>query len=101
MLGSSIVFVWQIIYIAIFVTTLYAFIEALRVPAQAYPAMDKQTKGLWVGLLGVGLFVSLSAALTSYGFFTFLALVASLIFLLDVRPAVRGIGRNDGPYGPW
>ncbi len=92
---------WQILYIAIFVTTLYAFIEALRTPAQAFPAMDKQTKGLWTGLLGVGTFVSLSAALGFFGMFSFLALAAALIYLLDVRPATRNVGRSDGPYGPW
>ncbi|RNL84054.1 DUF2516 family protein [Halostreptopolyspora alba] len=92
---------WQIIYIAIFVTTLYALIEAARTPAQAFPAADKQTKGLWTGLLGVGTFLSLSAAVGFFYFFSFLALVAALIYLLDVRPATRSVGRADGPYGPW
>lgn len=96
-------YLYQAIYIAIFVTTLYALIEALRTPAEAYTAMDKQTKGLWAAILGVGTGLSLLAALGAGGFLTFLSLVAALIFILDVRPAVRGIGRGggSGPYGPW
>ncbi|WP_081620727.1 DUF2516 family protein [Nocardiopsis potens] len=93
--------IWQAIYIAIFVTSLFALVEAVRTPSQAFPAMDKQTKGMWVAILGVGTGLSLLAALSGGGMFTFLALVAALIFILDVRPAVRGVGRSDGPYGPW
>ncbi|WP_184581976.1 DUF2516 family protein [Lipingzhangella halophila] len=98
MVNTSIGFLWQILFIAIFVTTLYALIEALRTPAQAFPAADKQTKGLWTALLGVGTFVSLSAALGFGAFFTILALAAALIYLVDVRPATRSIGRADGPW---
>ncbi|MFC3998468.1 DUF2516 family protein [Nocardiopsis sediminis] len=93
--------VYQIIYIAIFVTSLYAFIEALRTPAPAFPAMDKQTKKLWVGLLGVATGLSLLAVASGTGMLTFLALIAALIFILDVRPAVRNVGRSEGPYGRW
>ncbi|TDQ55191.1 DUF2516 family protein [Actinorugispora endophytica] len=93
---------WKVIYLAIFVTTLYALVEAVRTPAQAFPAMDKQTKGLWVGLLSAGTLISLGAVMGWFVFMTILALIAALIFILDVRPAVRGIGRpGEGPYGRW
>lgn len=92
-------FLWKIIYLAIFVTTLYALVEAARTPAQAFPAMDKQTKGLWVGLLSAGTLISLGALVGAFAFLTILSLVAALIFLLDVRPAVRGIG--GGSPGRW
>ncbi|MDT0304519.1 DUF2516 family protein [Streptomonospora wellingtoniae] len=92
---------WWLIYVAIFVTSLFALVDASRTPAQAFPAMDKQTKKLWVGLLAVGTFVAFSAVFSSIRFFVFIALIATLIYLLDVRPAVRSIGRNEGPYGRW
>ncbi|MUL43303.1 DUF2516 family protein [Streptomonospora sp. PA3] len=92
---------WWLIFVAIFVTSLFALVDAVRTPGQAFPAMDKQTKKLWVGLLAVATFVSFSAVFTSMRFFVFIALIASLIYLLDVRPAVRSIGRNEGPYGRW
>ncbi|WP_285758776.1 DUF2516 family protein [Nocardiopsis ansamitocini] len=93
---------FRAIFLAIFVTSLYALVEAARTPAQAFPAMDKQTKGLWVGLLSLGSLLSLSATLGYGAFLVFLSLVVALIFMLDVRPAVRSITRpGDGPYGPW
>ncbi|PSK99633.1 uncharacterized protein DUF2516 [Murinocardiopsis flavida] len=94
---------WKGIYLVIFVVNLYALVEAVRTPSQAFPLMDKQTKGLWVGLLGVGTVLALSAVMGSFALLVLLSLAASLIFMLDVRPAVRGVSgnRNEGPYGPW
>ncbi|WP_165498471.1 DUF2516 family protein [Streptomonospora litoralis] len=92
---------WWLIYVAIFVTSLFGLVDAIRTPGQAFPAMDKQTKKLWVGLLAVATFVSFSAVFTSTRFLVFIALIAALIYLLDVRPAVRGIGRDQGPRGRW
>ncbi|WP_141926033.1 DUF2516 family protein [Haloactinospora alba] len=89
---------WILIYIAIFVASLYALVDAARTPAEAFPAMDKQTKKLWLILLGVGTFISLSAVLAGQRMFVFLALIAALIYLLDVRPAVSGIRRSDGRW---
>ncbi|WP_067600356.1 DUF2516 family protein [Nocardiopsis listeri] len=95
--------IWQLIYLVTFVASLYALIEALRTPAQAFEIMDKQTKKLWVILTGVASGLSLLAVLSGTGMFVILGLVATLIFLLDVRPAVKGMGgnQNNGPYGPW
>ncbi|GAA1073026.1 DUF2516 family protein [Nocardiopsis exhalans] len=96
--------IWQLIYLVTFVASLYAFIEALRTPEQAFVVMDKQTKKLWVILTGVATGLSLLAVLSGTGMFVILGLVATLIFLLDVRPAVKGVGgsnQNNGPYGPW
>lgn len=96
--------IWQLIYLVTFVASLYAFIEALRTPEQAFVVMDKQTKKLWVILTGIATGVSLLAVLSGTGMFVILGLVATLIFLLDVRPAVKGVGggnQNNGPYGPW
>ena len=95
--------IWQLIYLVTFVASLYALIEALRTPAQAFEIMDKQTKKLWVILTGVASGLSLLAVLSGTGMFVILGLVATLIFLLDVRPAVKGTGgnQNNGSYGPW
>lgn len=94
--------IWQLIYLVTFVASLYAFIEALRTPEQAFVVMDKQTKQLWLILTGVATAVSLLAVFSGRGMFVILSLVATLIFLLDVRPAVKGISgnQNNGPYGP-
>nr|WP_221442234.1 DUF2516 family protein [Nocardiopsis algeriensis] len=95
--------IWQLIYLVTFVASLFALIEALRTPAAAFELMDKQTKKLWVILTGVATGLSALAVFSGTGMFVILGLVATLIFLLDVRPAVKGVGggRNQGPYGPW
>lgn len=91
------------IYIATFVASLYALVEAVRTPAAAYEVMDKQTKKLWVGLTGGATGFSLIGVMGWGPMFLIICLVPTLIFLLDVRPAIKGVGdgRNSGPYGPW
>ncbi|MEV2274615.1 DUF2516 family protein [Nocardiopsis sp. NPDC049922] len=95
--------IWQAIYLVTFVASLYALIEAIRTPAQAFELMDKQSKKLWLILTGAATGLSLLAVFSGTGMFVILGLVATLVFLLDVRPAVKGAGggRNNGPYGPW
>ncbi|WP_116245652.1 DUF2516 family protein [Nocardiopsis sp. FIRDI 009] len=95
--------IWQAIYLVTFVASLYALIEAIRTPAQAFELMDKQTKKLWLILTGAATGLSLLAVFSGTGMFVILGLVATLVFLLDVRPAVKGVGggRSNGPYGPW
>ncbi len=91
---------------AAFVVEAWAFIDAITRPAQAFTAAGKQTKQLWLIILGVAFVLGLSAA--AYGGATSIlsvaAFVAAAIYLADVRPKVkefRRSGSNSGPYGPW
>lgn len=92
-----------------FVVEAWAFIDAVRHPAAAYTAASKQTKPLWMIILGVALIIGLGGVTQQIGLFTsFLALpivafVAASIYLVDVRPKVRAIrpSQRQGPYGPW
>jgi hypothetical protein len=92
-----------------FVIEAWAFIDAIRHPAAAYTAASKQTKPLWMIILGVALIIGLGGVTQQIGLFTsFLALpivafVAASIYLVDVRPKVRAVrpGQRQGPYGPW
>lgn len=91
-----------VLFIAIFVVSLYALVDAAKRPAQAFEATDKQTKQLWMILLGVA---TLVAFLTVFGgtrilFLTIGAGIVAGIYLLDVRPALNAItGGNNGPFG--
>lgn len=95
--------IWFAIYLATFVASLYALVEAVRTPAAAFEVMDKQTKKLWVILTGAATALSGLAVFSGRGVLVIACLVVTLIYLLDVRPAVKGVdnGRNNGPYGPW
>lgn len=81
----------------------FALIDAAIRPAAAFPAADKQTKNLWITLLALAVATDLL-----FPFFLFLlaGTVASLVYILDVRPAVRSLGggrswpgRKQGPRG--
>lgn len=82
----------------------YAFVDALRVPADAFPAAGKQTKNIWLIILGVALAINI-VLLSPISIFGLAGVIAAGIYVVDVRPAVkqtgRGRGSNEGPYGPW
>ena len=100
---------FEVLSIGAFVTEGWALVDALRRPAQAFVSAGKQTKPLWLIILGVaaviGLYFStLASGLSAIGILPIAAFVASAIYLTDVRPKVRGVqggGTNSGPYGPW
>jgi hypothetical protein len=104
-LGLAIFFV--ALAVAAFVTEAWAFVDAITRPAPAFVAAGKQTKPIWLIILGVAFVLGLYTAL--YGGVTqilaVVAFVAAAIYLVDVRPKVRefraGRGTSNGPYGPW
>ncbi|MEU2439043.1 DUF2516 family protein [Streptomyces eurythermus] len=77
----------------------------------AFRAADKQNKVFWLIILGIALVVSYLFSILSI--LPIAGAVASIVYLVDVRPALqqvgggRGWGRrgrgssSDGPYGPW
>jgi uncharacterized protein DUF2516 len=85
----------------------WAFIDAIRRPAQAYLAAGKLTKTKWLLILGVAFVLGLYSAAYGgvTGFLSVIAFVAAGIYLSDVRPRVREFGKgartHSGPYGPW
>jgi hypothetical protein len=91
--------------IAAFIVEAWAFVDAIIRPAQAFPAAGKQTKPIWLVILGVAFVLGLYSA--AYGGVTQLlsvvAFVAAAVYLVDVRPKVREFrkGTRMGPYGPW
>jgi hypothetical protein len=75
--------IFLLIYLATLAIAVWALIDAAVRPAGAFVAAEKQTKQFWLILLIV-------AALAAYiRLFTFIAIIAALVYLLDVRPAVR------------
>ncbi|MET9802965.1 DUF2516 family protein [Streptomyces sp. NPDC006368] len=96
-----------LIYLAILVIAVVAFVFAAIAREDAYRAADKQTKMFWLIILGVTVAVNLLVPML---FLQLAGLVASIVFMVDVRPAlqqVSGGGRrgggssSDGPYGPY
>ena len=76
---------------------IWALIDALIRPANGYIAASKLNKPAWVGITGLAVvFAYLTGALT---LFWLIAAVASVVYLVDVRPAVRGLQRGNN--NPW
>jgi Protein of unknown function (DUF2516) len=91
-----------------FIVEAWAFIDAISRPAPAFVATGKQTKPLWLIILGVAAVVGLGGAVYGISPISILpvaAFVAAAIYLADVRPKVKSFPKNggssSGPYGPW
>jgi hypothetical protein len=78
-----------VLSVAILVVKAAALIDCIRVPERAFVAAGKQTKTLWTVILVVAVVTSVAGLLTVLG------LIAALVYLLDVRPAVRGGSSYD------
>jgi hypothetical protein len=98
---------FEALTVAAFVVEAWALIDVLRRPSGAFPAVGKQTKKLWLIILGVAAVVGLGSIVYGVSLVSILpivAFVAAAIYLTDVRPKVkefRGGGSSSGPYGPW
>lgn len=100
-----------VFFVAILALTVWALVDCLTRPARAFPAADKRTRPFWAGILTAAVVVAFLAVPLGFApssFFQFLALlaaVAAVVYLVDVRPAVRpysGRGPRGGPSrGGW
>lgn len=71
-----------VIFLAIVLIKLFALIDAASRPAGSFAYAEKQTKQIWLAIL-------VGALLTTFmNFLTLIGLVAALVYLLDVRPAI-------------
>jgi uncharacterized protein DUF2516 len=88
--------VLEALYWATLALTVWALVDAVIRPAPNYVAAGKLTKPAWAAitaLAAVVLYVS--------GPMTFLglpAVIAAVVYLVDVRPAVRGVQRGNSPW---
>jgi hypothetical protein len=72
----------------------WALVDALVRPAPAFEAAGKLTKVAWVLILAVAV---LFTAGDFMGLLGIAATIAAVVYLVDVRPAVRAM-RPGGPY---
>ena len=72
---------------AVFIATVYAFIHAAMQRPDAYPAVDKLTKPVWLIILGVAAVLCFFFGVQTLDiFFPTIAAVAAGVYLVDVRP---------------
>ncbi|WP_448453120.1 DUF2516 family protein [Mycolicibacterium elephantis] len=64
--------------------TVYAFVHAAMQRPDAYPAVDKLTKPVWLVILGIGALLALVLGIMGPA----IAAVAAGVYLVDVRPKI-------------
>jgi hypothetical protein len=84
--------VLDVVRLGVLALAVWAFVDALVRPAAAFVAAGKLTKPGWLAITAI-------AALLLYfiGPMSFLglpAVIAAIVYLVDVRPAVRGLRRG-------
>ncbi|MBT2382387.1 DUF2516 family protein [Streptomyces sp. ISL-11] len=92
--------------------SLFAFINAALHREDAYRAADKQSKPFWLIILGIA--AAVNAFMGILSFLPIIGLIATIVYVVDVRPALKQAGgrrgprrrrgggsSSDGPYGPY
>lgn len=98
-------FLW-LLFTAMLVLAAVALVMAAIAREDAYRAADKQNKMFWMVILGIVVAVNLFVPVL---FLQIAGLIATIVFFVDVRPALRQVSgggprrgsSSDGPYGPY
>ncbi|MEU5794842.1 MULTISPECIES: DUF2516 family protein [unclassified Streptomyces] len=100
-----------ILKIVLMALAAFALVDAAVRREDAFRAADKQNKVFWLIILGIALVASVIFSVLAI--LPIAGAVASIVYIVDVRPALRqvtgggGFGRrrggssSDGPYGPY
>ena len=76
--------------VATFIAQAFAFMDATTQRPDAYVATDKLTKKAWLIILGLSLVAHL-LIWHPFSLFNLVGIIAALVYLVDVRPALRAI----------
>jgi hypothetical protein len=91
-----------VIHVACVGTAGYAAVHSIAQRSDAFTAAGKLSKPAWVAINTGALFFSLLAlyyASAVPDLFTIIAITAVLVYIVDVRPAVREV--SEGGSSPW
>lgn len=69
----------------------FAFVNAMTFSAEAYEAAGKLTKQAWCVITGLGFAAQLVLIGSPIGIINLIFLIAALVYLADVRPALREV----------
>ncbi|QIK82490.1 DUF2516 family protein [Sanguibacter sp. HDW7] len=88
-----------VLAIGAFAIEVFALVEAIRTPAQAFKNAGKLSREVWLTIVGVGAAVGFLALpfpgfISPMNFLAIIAAVAAIIFVVDVRPAVAPYRRR-------
>ena len=91
----------EIAFFVILAVKVFAFVDALTRPTQAYVAAGKLTKPAWLLILGLTVATALLWP-SVIGILSIVGIVAAFVFLLDVRLALASVtAAAEIPCGQW
>ncbi|KGH48345.1 MULTISPECIES: DUF2516 family protein [Modestobacter] len=85
-----------VVFYATLALAVWAFIDAIIRPAAAFVAAGKLTKPGWMAITGIATLVLLWQGPLS--FLGLPAVIAAVVYLVDVRPTVRGLPRGNSSW---
>lgn len=77
------------IYVVFAVLKVWAFVDCLRRPEQAFPAVGRQSKVLWLVLTGISALTGL--VFDPLSIFGIAGVVVALLYLFEIRPRIMEI----------
>ena len=83
----------SVVSIVLFAVHAWAFIDAVSHRAEAFPAAGKMTKAAWATILGLALAAHM-LIWNPISLLNIIGTVAALVYLTDVRPALRELTRG-------
>jgi len=87
---------YAVLLYAALALTVWALVDALIRPAAGYVAAGKLTKPGWAAILALSVLVMMWQGPMS--FLGLPAVIAAIVYLVDVRPAVRGLSRGGSSW---
>lgn len=88
---STIFWITQVLKLILVVFQIYAFVDCATRKAAAFPASDKLTKPGWLVILGLAVLLTYFFP-PWFGILGIAGVIASMVYVVDVRPAVRQPG---------
>jgi hypothetical protein len=85
--------VFFVLYWGVLALTVWAFVDALIRPAGGFVAAGKLTKPGWAAITGLAALIVFWQGPMS--FLGLPAVIAAVVYLVDVRPAVKGLRRGN------
>jgi hypothetical protein len=83
-----------LLYLAAQALTVWAFADSLVRPASGFVATGKLTKPAWVAITALAA-VIIFLTQNPIALLGLPAIIAAVVYLVDVRPAVRGLPRGN------
>lgn len=96
--------VWLLIAIAVIgsATSGFGLVHAALTPAQVFRSADKRSKGFWLAITAAGLVLGILSFPTGIGgriIFGIISVVAGLVYITDIYPALRRYRKRRGGGG--